>query len=100
MKLFALCTAMLLSTASLALAQDYSNYAHDCEETGFNGDYSSTFGLNCGLSITLPQPQMSFLSLNNCVSWDSSNLVGHKGYVDDEGSPRPPNPQCFSVCMK
>lgn len=79
MSFLALCLAVLLSTAQPTLAQNYSNYAHDCEETGFNGDYSSTFGLDCALNLTRPQPQMSYLSLNNCLTWTSPNLVGHQG---------------------
>lgn len=83
MRLVSLFMVVFLRSTQQVLAQNFSDFAHDCTTTGFNEDFSSTFGLTCKGSPP-GRPQMSYLSLNNCLSFDSPNIVGHQGSVIDE----------------
>lgn len=77
-----LCMPVLLVAVHRTLAQNFSGYAHDCESTGYNGDYSTVFGINCAFNtseVAETFPKMSSLSLDECLTFDSPNLVGHQG---------------------
>ncbi|PSR90641.1 hypothetical protein BD289DRAFT_210974 [Coniella lustricola] len=81
--LLRLAAAALISTTTItsqARAQTFSNFVHDCAETGYNEDYTSVTGLNCAFNVTnKPFPPESFLNLDNCLSFDSQQLVGGQG---------------------
>lgn len=73
---------VLLVTVYHTLAQNFSGYAHDCQNTGYNGDYSTVFGINCAFNtseVAETFPKMSSLRLDGCLTFDSPNLVGHQG---------------------
>lgn len=58
---------------------NFANFAHDCQETGFNGDSTTLIGTNC-LSES-NAPHSSWLNLDLCLSYESPNLVAHQGYI-------------------
>lgn len=82
MWLLTLSLSVLLTTGQNTLAQNFSGFAHDCEQTGYNGDYSVVYGVNCAFNVSSVAdtfPKQSALSLNNCLTFDSPSLVGHQG---------------------
>lgn len=58
--------------------QDFSNFKHDCPQTGFSANDTTLIGMNCpsGSSTTAHQ---SLLNLDLCLSYDAPNLVAHQG---------------------
>lgn len=78
MKTLTCLAAALLST--ITHAQNFSNFAHDCEETGYNEDYTVVTGSDCAFNVTnQPFPPESLLSLDNCLSFDGRQLVSDQG---------------------
>lgn len=74
--------SMLLSSLPQVPAQNFSGFAHDCQETGYNGDYSAVLGINCAFdtaSVADTFPKQSALSLDNCLSFDNGSLTSHAG---------------------
>lgn len=59
---------------------NFSNFAHDCQGTGFNGDLTTVIGMNCH-SNSSNGPHSSWLNLDVCLSYESPNLVAHQGYI-------------------
>lgn len=59
---------------------NFSNFAHDCQGTGFNGDLTTVIGTNCH-SNSSNDPHSSWLNLDLCLSYESPNLVAHQGYT-------------------
>ncbi|KAI7773968.1 hypothetical protein LA080_009514 [Diaporthe eres] len=60
----------------------FSNFAHDCQGTEFNGDSTTVIGMNCQ-SESSNTSHTSWLNLDVCLSYESPNLVAHQvgGYV-------------------
>lgn len=63
-----------------ALSTQFSNFAHDCQGTDFNGDSTTVIGVNCH-SESSNNPHTSWLNLDLCLSYESPNLVAHQGYI-------------------
>lgn len=59
---------------------NFSNFAHDCQGTEFNGDLTTVIGTNC-LSNSSNGPHSSWLNLDLCLSYEAPNLVAHQGYT-------------------
>lgn len=57
--------------------QNFSNFAHDCQGTGFNGDSTTVIGTNCHSESSTAHT--SWLNLDLCLSYESPNLIAHKG---------------------
>lgn len=70
---------LVLMMGAAMSTPNFSNFAHDCQETGFNGDLTTIIGTNC-LSES-SAPHSSWLSLDLCLSYQSPNLVAHQGYI-------------------
>lgn len=82
MRLLVFSLLVFLIGVQRILAQNFSGFAHDCGQTGYNGDYSVVYGVNCAFNVTsiaATFPKQSALSLNNCLTFDSPSLVGHQG---------------------
>lgn len=61
--------------------QKFSNFAHDCQEIEFNGDFTTVIGTNC-YSESSTAAHTSWLNLDLCLSYDAPSLVAHQGYVN------------------
>lgn len=71
----------LLITANICSSQVFSNFHHDCQEIGFTGDNTVIYGLGCanGAGGTPGGNHESQLSINLCLTYESPNLVAHRG---------------------
>lgn len=61
-----------------AVSTQFSNFAHDCQGTEFNGDSTTVIGTNCH-SDSSNTPHTSWLNLDLCLSYAPPNLVAHQG---------------------